>query len=314
MRPSREYSVERLSGAMKSNVVSLRTFRNGPNAQCQLHAHPFFEFTLVSDGDTTIWHGERKVAANSHSFFLFAPGEPHRFQNNSKQMFRTWVLHFQPGPEVARMKLIQETRAERRQLQLSGTEAAEFKRIFVRIHLEHISGGRWSATAETAWLTLLLTWLDRMMDRTACGETTSLGEDPGLLRLWEWVQEGAVHSPEAPANLSDAIPGYEGLRHRFRRHFGMSPRQMLIRSRMSLARHLLLETGLSIKQIAGQVGYHRQHEFWRAFRKSTGVSPSDWRENPLPEEAKTEAGRTKPRNARPLRRKTKRLNQAKKGE
>ena len=135
-----------------------------------------------------------------------------------------------------------------------------------------------------------------MMDRTGHGLEISVGEDPGLLRLWEWVQEGALHSAETSPNLSDAIPGYEGLRHRFRRHFGMSPREMLLRSRMSLARHLLLETGLSIKQIAAQVGYHRQHEFWRAFRKTTGVSPSDWRENPLPQDAKPEAGRTKLRN------------------
>jgi len=44
--------------------------------------------------------------------------------------------------------------------------------------------------------------------------------------------------------------------------------EMPLRSRMSLAPHLLLETGLSIKEIATQMGYQRQHEFWRAFRKA----------------------------------------------
>jgi hypothetical protein len=266
----------------KIKVISLRTFLNGPNARCHLHDHPFFELMLVSDGDTTIWHSERQIAATPNSFFIFKPGEPHRFQNTSKQHFRIWVLNFQPGLEFARMKWIREPRAERRQVQLSENEAAEFKRIFVRMHLEHISGGRWSAAAEKAWLALMLTSLDRTMDRTQHGSTTSLGEDPGLLRLWEWVQEVAFQPSQHPTNLSDVIPGYEGLRHRFRRHFGMSPREMLIRSRMSLARHLLIETGLSIKQIAVQVGYPRQHEFWRAFRKTAGVSPSNWRENPLP--------------------------------
>src|SRR5688572_17624073 len=139
---------------MKSKVISLRTFRNGPNAQCQWHAHPCFEFTLISDGTTTIWHGKRGVAATPHTFSLSAPGEQHRFQNNSQQAFRTWVLHFQPGPELAQMKWIRAARPERRQIQFSETEAAEFKRIFVRIHLEHISGGRWSAVAERAWLIL----------------------------------------------------------------------------------------------------------------------------------------------------------------
>jgi AraC-like DNA-binding protein len=278
------------NGATESKVISLRTFRNGPNAQCQWHAHPFFEFTLVSEGETTLWHGEREVAAKPRTFFLFVPGERHRFQNNSRQAFRTWVLHFQPGPELIQMKWLRETRAERRQVHLSETRAAEFKRIFVRIHLEHTSNGHWSGTATKAWLVLLLTSLERMIDDARNGPRISVVEDPGLLRLWEWVQERALHSPDASAALAAAFPGYEGLRHRFRKHFGMSPRAMLLKSRMSLARHLLLETGLSIKEIAGQLGYQRQHEFWRAFRKATGMSPSDWRNNPLPEDAAATAG------------------------
>lgn len=270
---------------MKSKVVSLRTFCNGPSAQCQWHAHPFYELLLISDGETTIWHGDRSVAANSHSIFLFAPREQHRFENTPQQAFRSWVLHFRPGPELAQLRWIREPCLERRQAQFSETEVAEFKRIFVRMHMEHISAGRSSVIAEGAWLVLLMISLDRMIDRAESSLKVSAGEDAGLLRLWESVQEGALHSSMSGA-LSDAVPGYEGLRHRFRRHFGMPPREMLLRSRMSLARHLLLETGLSIKEIAAQVGYQRQHEFWRAFRKTTGVSPSDWRENPLPDEGR----------------------------
>ena len=157
----------------------------------------------------------------------------------------------------------------------------------MRIHREHVSGERWSGMVEGAWLMLLLTSLDRVVDRAGHGLRLRVVEDPALLRLWEWVQ-GGVHSSAMSAALSDVIPGYEGLRHRFRRHFGISPREMLLRSRMSLARHLLLETGLSIKEIAAEVGYPRQHEFWRAFHKTTGVSPSRWRESPLPDETALE--------------------------
>ena len=280
---------------MKSRVISLRTFCNGPSAQCPWHTHPFFELTLISDGATTIGHGGRNIAAHPHSIFLFAPGEPHRFENTPQQAFRTWVLHFQPGEELALLGWIREPRVERRQVQFSETEAAEFKRIFVRMHMEHISGGRWSMIAERAWLILLLVSLDRTMEHAASRPKISMGEDTGLLRLWESLQAEALHSSMS-GGLSDAVPGYEGLRHRFRRHFGMPPRAMLLRSRMSLARHLLLETGLSIKEIAAQVGYQRQHEFSRAFRKTAGVSPSDWRENPLPDDPPLFDDRTKRRN------------------
>ena len=55
---------------------------------------------------------------------------------------------------------------------------------------------------------------------------------------------------------------------------------MATRVRLSRARGLLIESGMSVKEIAATVGYGRQHEFTRAFRRVTGVSPTDFRRNP----------------------------------
>jgi AraC-like DNA-binding protein len=41
---------------------------------------------------------------------------------------------------------------------------------------------------------------------------------------------------------------------------------------------------MTIKEIADQLGYERQHEFARAFRKHTGRTPSGWRTEPFPED------------------------------
>ena len=49
---------------------------------------------------------------------------------------------------------------------------------------------------------------------------------------------------------------------------------------MQQAKNLLLETPLSIKAVAAEVGYPEQHEFTRTFRRLVGVSPSRWRDNP----------------------------------
>ncbi len=50
---------------------------------------------------------------------------------------------------------------------------------------------------------------------------------------------------------------------------------------MEHARNLLLESNLSIKEISERIGYARQHEFYRAFRRHVGCGPSDWRADPL---------------------------------
>jgi two-component system response regulator YesN len=52
---------------------------------------------------------------------------------------------------------------------------------------------------------------------------------------------------------------------------------MLVRLRMDRAKELLLTGGHSIKEIAHELGYLRQHDFTRAFHKCTGMSPSQWR-------------------------------------
>jgi transcriptional regulator GlxA family with amidase domain len=55
----------------------------------------------------------------------------------------------------------------------------------------------------------------------------------------------------------------------------------MLRLRLQHAKNLLLESTMSIKEIAQRCGYHRQHEFARAFRQQTGVAPTTWRLQPL---------------------------------
>jgi hypothetical protein len=46
---------------------------------------------------------------------------------------------------------------------------------------------------------------------------------------------------------------------------------------MERGKELLRARNLSVKEIAQELGYSRQHEFSRAFRNCFGVSPSEWR-------------------------------------
>jgi AraC-like DNA-binding protein len=72
-------------------------------------------------------------------------------------------------------------------------------------------------------------------------------------------------------------PSHDSLRHRFRKIFGISPQRMLIQLRMDRAKELLRTTELSVKEIAHEVGYTRQHDLTRAFHKHTGTSPREWK-------------------------------------
>ena len=65
----------------------------------------------------------------------------------------------------------------------------------------------------------------------------------------------------------------------FHRTFGVPPKQYICQCRINQAKILLLTTELPIKQISDAVGYDNEFFFYRLFRKYTGVTPSQFRDN-----------------------------------
>jgi AraC family transcriptional regulator, arabinose operon regulatory protein len=63
----------------------------------------------------------------------------------------------------------------------------------------------------------------------------------------------------------------------FKAETGVSPGQYLQQIRMQKAARLLATTGMSVKQIAGEVGYSDKALFARHFKKTHGITPSAYR-------------------------------------
>jgi AraC-like DNA-binding protein len=61
--------------------------------------------------------------------------------------------------------------------------------------------------------------------------------------------------------------------------FKAAPRDLLISLRMERAKNMLLETELSVSEVAERLGYARSHEFARAFHREVGCTPTWWREH-----------------------------------
>jgi AraC family transcriptional regulator len=63
----------------------------------------------------------------------------------------------------------------------------------------------------------------------------------------------------------------------FRANLGCSPHEYVIRCRMVRAKTLMLETGISLAQVALECGLADQAHLSRLFRRRVGISPSRWR-------------------------------------
>ncbi len=135
--------------------------------------------------------------------------------------------------------------------------------------------------AAEAWLQLLLVNVGRWIDGDQNQALLPEQPDSDVLHLWHIVHECVGRSQEF-VHLIGKVPNYDSVRHRFKNVFGVSPTQLLFRLRMQKATNLLLETPMSIKEIADQLGYERQHDFAKAFRKYAGRSPTGWRTEPFP--------------------------------
>jgi AraC family transcriptional regulator of arabinose operon len=67
------------------------------------------------------------------------------------------------------------------------------------------------------------------------------------------------------------------LSHLFREQVGVTPQHFIEQQRIDRAGQLLRLTQLSIKEIAGKVGFENPFYFTLRFKKQTGKSPSDYR-------------------------------------
>lgn len=77
------------------------------------------------------------------------------------------------------------------------------------------------------------------------------------------------------ASAAGMAPAY--FHRRFRSAFGLCPHEYMEKRRMNLARNLLADPGLRIKEVAAAAGYDNPFYFSRVFRLRFGISPSGLR-------------------------------------
>lgn len=263
-------------------LVSLRTIAVDDGGTFDWHTHAFEEFTLVTDDACLIGYppGWRETTANT--LLHYRRGERHGAWVSPRQRPRFWVVHFTAdtdlGPTLTRLA---RPESEQRVWRLSPEQSENFQWLFLQMLSEHSSDRPHRESAASAWLQLLLVNVERWGG--PAGDSLPAvppRASPEVLRLWHLVN-AAVTRPSEELQALYSSPNYDSARHAFRKTFGCSPRELLQRLRMAHAKNLLLESSLSIKEIAARVGYHQQHDFNRLFRRHAGVAPSRWRDNPL---------------------------------
>jgi hypothetical protein len=258
-----------------------------PTGSTGWHTHPFDELCLIDTTTTTIGHAGRKQDASPGTLFLFKRGEQHGYWNTASQSPRLWVIHYRGDDSLyAAMPHLLHPQPGRRVWRLSDERAESFKAMHIKITIERARDRTGAEAAQSAWLRLLLVTVARW---SATGSSTDANHDAAdvaspklmddeLLQLWRIIHDYTGDPAGLSSEIRSHIPNYDSLRHRFRKAVGESPTRLWAKLRMQQAQNLLLESNLSIKEIAQRVGYARQHEFTRAFSHRFGLPPTAWRD------------------------------------
>jgi AraC-like DNA-binding protein len=107
------------------------------------------------------------------------------------------------------------------------------------------------------------------------------GDAPGeYRRLTPAIEYVLAHYGE-PVTLSDiaarAHLSTSQFRREFQRLFGLTPGEYVLKVRLLMARRQLEQTSTPVGEIAHECGFYDQSHFTRAFRKSMGLRPLEYR-------------------------------------
>jgi transcriptional regulator GlxA family with amidase domain len=103
-----------------------------------------------------------------------------------------------------------------------------------------------------------------------------------MLHMIEAHPSRKIHDLAHECNLSGSR-----LQHLFKERTGMGLGQLLTEQRMRQAIELLVHTNMSIKEIAGVLGYEHASSFTRAFERRFRRAPSCYRQEQIPQSLRT---------------------------
>jgi AraC-like DNA-binding protein len=211
--------------------------------------------------------GGRPATLPGRTLVLWAPGQRHCYGNAERTWRHTWV-HCQ-GSGVRRLLRTLRLLVGR---PLLDVDPAPAERYLLSLY-EELTGS--FAPDETIAMNHLENWLREVTRRRA--SRIRGGPPEPLVRLRTYLD---LHSAE-PIRLSDLAaraalsPPY--LCTLFKRHFGVSPIDYVIRQRLQRAEYLLHNQNLAIGEVGRLVGYDDIFQFSKLFKKRFGESPRSMR-------------------------------------
>ena len=239
------------------------------------------DFVIIPRGEAHVLRSGASDAVTSHNHIPGPEPVPAPvFADGRAQSGETHLLcgyfQFAQGSPLAFLKQIPNLLAVRDEGDVTPPYMPELVAI-IRHELRNNRNGPFvvlNRVSEILFYCAVTHWLEREM--TPGGTLSALG-DVGIQRALSTIHT----SPEKPWTVDELahIAGSSRtvFSKRFRAALGFAPIEYVAYWRIEMACRLLSESGLSLDEIAGRVGYNDSNAFSRAFRRIKNVAPGAYR-------------------------------------
>ena len=253
--------------------------RDDPRATCSTRVIGDFEMILVLGGESRITIGPELLVCHAGDLVLIPPFTPHAIDTPPENPHHNYWMHFDVGPAHLQPQFLAAVRpltARRTPLR----DPAALQQVLEMLERELVGGKPGFQAAFRAALIQAVLFVFREMDADALPAS---GAFPDQTRR-EWVRRcteyllatlNEAHTGESLAtryHISEST-----LRKAFSAEMGMSPHLFLQMARVRQAEKWMLTTGMTLEEIAAEVGLSSAHYLNMAFKRFYHVSPREWR-------------------------------------
>lgn len=259
----------------------LKESRMGQAREERERFHRYHELYYIAEGKCSVFIGQRTYRLQTGDFALIPAGTLHKTDFTSHGQNTKYVISFSLNT-AKQVDAFLET-----DLSGTGMRAGKIKAPVQRQEAILLLVNRMLYEFENqpplgrSLCLALLAELLISLQRYRSGEEENDGsEDTAHGRMREVAAFLCEHARE-PITLTDLAAHFalspSHLSRIFHQETGFGVREYLVHYRIRQACDLLLNSGLSVTQIADQCGFSDSNYFGDAFKKATGLSPREYR-------------------------------------
>lgn len=268
-----------------NKLYSVHYFEYSKNFRFHGEKHNFWEFVYVDKGEITATADDHELILSQGNVIFHKPNEWHNIRANGKTAPNVAIVSFDcPSPvmdffENKVLKVGQEQKSLISKILSEYTNAfsSPLSNIYTTTLVRKKDPIPYSEQLIKNYICeFLILFLRQSIPATQYRTTTINNSDATLNILVNFMLDHISENISIDRLMKCSGMNRMGVNRLFQSGFGTSPMQYFIYLKTNLAKKYLREDNYNISQIAELLGYSSIHYFSLQFKKSTGMSPSQY--------------------------------------